>query len=134
MDCEYCGTDIGAEKVCHRCGAKKTTTESSYKLSPFFFHGYMIWPEVIGDLHKYHIWSGELLIGNFVITREMYYAYQDKFGVGVCIDTLIDKLLRIAIGESEKEYIERECHGRKFMFEITEIKTKEYLDALESIN
>lgn len=124
MKCDYCGNKVDGEK-CSTCGAPKKEQVGSNLGSPFYFHGFMIYPERNIDLTEYHIWLGDTRIGSFCIDRETMMSFHRIYGEGVDPDPFLYKLLRLAIGESEVERCEERNGGRTFLIEIRRIETPE---------
>lgn len=134
MKCSYCGsTDTIVGNKCNRCGGAIEKTEKANRLDAWYWRGFMVWPEhnPLRDEYIYHIWAGERLIADITITRPMFDAYHDKYGENICEDDLVEKMLKLAIGESEFERIEVQNNPRNLLYEMRVIENKELLEARE---
>lgn len=136
MKCSYCGSvDLEENsKKCFRCGApvENKTISKREKLSPYYYCGFMIWPEMAWgrDSLTYHIWLGDRHIGSFELTKNMVDAYKamNRISDDEEID-LIEKLIRLTIGEEDFIKYEALNVDRKFVFTVTRSETPEFEEA-----
>lgn len=133
MKCGYCGTQNQDDiENCPKCGAPN---ERRSFLEPFYFHGFMIWPEK--DWSKncitFHIWLGTQRIGYFDISCDMELEFINIYGEGISAEPLYEKLLRLAVGQSEVEKFEQINNGRRYLFEIKRTEAPEYQNIRNTI-
>lgn len=123
MKCQYCGQDIvNDETSCKKCGApiQAEIKQVSVKAAPFYFHGFMIWPEARYTLgvEEYHIWAGDKYLGSFLLSRITMQAWAEE-NQGMSDDPLLYKLLRLALQETDFEKYEQKTERRRLLFTIT---------------
>lgn len=134
--CSYCGSvDSIVGNKCSRCGGAIETKEKANRLDAWYWRGFMVWPEYnpLREEYIYHIWAGERLISDIKITRPMIDAYHEKYGNNICEDDLVEKMLKLAIGESEFERIEMQNNPRHLLYEIRVIENQELIEARKLI-
>jgi len=137
MVCEWCGQPIAADAIkCVKCGGTNEKTKpKTEKWEPYFFRGFMIWPEkdFSRDMFTFHIWLGERRIGQFSVTRQMVDAWHQTYGDLSDSSDLIEKMLKLTIGEEEVVRWNGINADRNFMFEIRRTETPEFAEARKII-
>lgn len=119
IKCEYCGTEQELQERCSKCSAPMPKKDDIlFKFSPFYYKGYMIWPEgtMFGEITFYHFWLGTQHIHTIKVTRQMIYEYVPE---GQSINDFIFGLFSVSIGEREKLEIEKDAYPCPLLFTIT---------------
>ena len=146
MKCEYCGKPIEeGQSNCVKCGAPvsvrvEAKKPNSEKHSPFYYHGFMLWPETHyeRDSFEYHIWLGDRLIGSFELTRPMIDTWREENRIDEGCEaedsnSLLYKMLRLAVGETEVERWQQLNIPRRFMYEMRRMESEEYAQARQLV-
>jgi hypothetical protein len=135
MKCNYCGkNDLDqSAKTCPHCGGDAGRVSETKNGIPFYWNGFMVWPEIdvrgIFDCYIYHIWAGSQYVCGIRITKEMARAWDEKTGGGIDHMDLVEKLMRLAIGDSEVERYKDKYEPRWITFEIRRVEDDAYTEA-----